>query len=50
MATAHPKLALRPYLPDDVPVLIEIFQASVMELTAEDYTEAQRELGMSGGH
>ena len=43
MATAHPKLALRPYLPDDTPVLAEIFRASVMGLTAEDYTEAQQQ-------
>lgn len=43
MAFAHPKLGLRPFLPDDVPVLAEIFRASVMDLTAEDYSEAQRQ-------
>ena len=40
MARAHPKLALRPFLPDDTALLAEIFRASVMDLTAEDYTEA----------
>jgi len=43
MAMAHPKLALRPFLPDDAPVLAEIFRASVMDLTGEDYTEAQQQ-------
>jgi putative acetyltransferase len=43
MATAHPKLALRPFLPDDAPMLAEIFRASVMDLTDEDYTEAQQQ-------
>jgi putative acetyltransferase len=43
MATAHPKLALRPYLPDDAQLLVEIFRASVMDLTGEDYTEAQQQ-------
>jgi putative acetyltransferase len=43
MATAHPKLALRPLLPTDVPVLAEIFRASVEELTGDDCTEAQQE-------
>jgi putative acetyltransferase len=41
-ATAHPKLALRPYLPVDAPLLAEIFRASVEELTQEDYSAAQR--------
>ena len=34
--------ALRPFLPADAPVLAEIFQASVEELTGEDYSEAQQ--------
>ena len=42
-AQANPKLALRPYLPADAALLSEIFRASVEELTAEDYDEAQRE-------
>ncbi|MBI1201535.1 MAG: GNAT family N-acetyltransferase [Rhodopseudomonas sp.] len=42
-ATAHPKLALRPFLPADTPVLAEIFRESVMELTADDYSEEQQE-------
>src|SRR5579863_7849472 len=37
-----PKLAMRPMLPADVPDLAEIFRASIEELTAEDYTEAQQ--------
>jgi putative acetyltransferase len=43
MATAHPKLALRPFLPADAPLLAEIFRAAVTELTADDYSEAQQE-------
>jgi putative acetyltransferase len=43
MAVAHPKAALRPYLPSDAPLLVEIFRASVEELTTEDYSEAQQE-------
>jgi putative acetyltransferase len=34
--------ALRPYLPSDAPGLAVIFQSAVEELTADDYTEAQR--------
>jgi putative acetyltransferase len=41
-AEANPKLALRPYLPNDEPLLAEIFRTSIEELTAEDYSEAQR--------
>src|SRR5580704_12554369 len=36
-------LAMRPLLPEDVPLLAEIFRASIEELTAEDYSEAQQE-------
>ncbi len=43
MAMAHPKLALRPFLPDDLPVMAEIFRASIQELPAEDYSEAQQQ-------
>jgi putative acetyltransferase len=42
-ATAHPAVAMRPFLPDDVPVLAEIFRASIAELAADDYNDAQRE-------
>jgi putative acetyltransferase len=42
-ATAHPILALRPMLPADVPLLAEIFRESIEELTADEYSEAQRE-------
>lgn len=42
---AHPqtKLALRPMLPADVPLLAEIFRASIEELSADDYSEAQQQ-------
>jgi putative acetyltransferase len=42
MARAHPKLALRPYLAEETPLLADIFRASVSELTGEDYSEAQQ--------
>jgi putative acetyltransferase len=43
--TARPqqKLAMRPMLPTDVPLLAEIFRAAVEELTGDDYSEAQQE-------
>jgi putative acetyltransferase len=37
-----PKLAMRPLLPEDIPLLAEIFRSSIAELTAEDYSEAQQ--------
>ena len=43
MARAHPKFALRPFLPDDASVLAEIFRASVEGLTGEDYNPSQQE-------
>ena len=43
MARAHPKLAMRPFLPADTPVLAEIFRASVVELTGDDYSATQQE-------
>lgn len=43
MATATPKLALRPYLAEDTPLLAEIFRESVLDLTGDDYSEAQQE-------
>ena len=39
----EPKLAMRPMLPTDVPLLAEIFRAAIEELTADDYSEAQQE-------
>ena len=48
MAVAHPKLALRPFLTVDTPLLAEIFRESVTDLTAEDYTEAQQQAWLSG--
>jgi putative acetyltransferase len=43
MARAHPTVALRPFLPADALLLAEIFRASIEELTAEDYSEAQQQ-------
>ncbi|MFN3657833.1 MAG: GNAT family N-acetyltransferase [Pseudolabrys sp.] len=43
MAQANPKFAMRPLLPADVALLREIFRDSIDELTADDYSEAQRE-------
>jgi putative acetyltransferase len=40
---AKPQFALRPYLPQDAPMLAEIFRASVEELTGDDYNPAQQE-------
>jgi putative acetyltransferase len=42
MGQSLPKPALRPYLPADAAVLADIFQASIEELTGEDYSEAQQ--------
>ena len=43
MALAHPRLAMRPFLPEDTPVLAEIFRESIAGLAADDYSEAQQE-------
>jgi putative acetyltransferase len=43
MGQSLPKPGLRPFLPADVPVLAEIYQASVEALTEDDYSEGQRE-------
>ena len=42
-ARAHPKLAMRPFLPADALLLAEIFRASIAELASEDYSEGQQE-------
>ncbi len=41
-AAANPTPSLRPFLEADTPLVAEIFRASVDELTAEDYDDAQR--------
>jgi putative acetyltransferase len=41
-ASAIPKPALRPFLAADTPVLAQIFRDAILELTEEDYDEAQR--------
>jgi len=43
MAPANQNFALRPMLPADIPLLAEIFRASVEELAVEDYSDAQIE-------
>ena len=43
MAQAHPKLALRPFLPADASLVAEIFRAAIAELTGDDYSEAQQQ-------
>ena len=43
MAHAQPKLAMRPLLPADVPLLAEIFRASIAGLTGDDYSATQQE-------
>lgn len=42
MGQALPKPALRPMLPADAAFLAAIYRASVMELTGDDYSEAQQ--------
>ncbi|MFY9838842.1 MAG: GNAT family N-acetyltransferase [Xanthobacteraceae bacterium] len=46
-ARPQAKLAMRPMLPDDVPLLGEIFRAAIEELTADDYSKAQQEAWVS---
>jgi putative acetyltransferase len=48
-SSAKVKIAagLRPFLLADAPLLAEIFRASISELTAEDYTEAQQAAWMA---
>jgi putative acetyltransferase len=46
-AAANPKLSLRPFLAADTALVAEIFRASVDELTADDYSDAQREAWVS---
>jgi putative acetyltransferase len=43
MAVAHPTFALRPMLPADVPLLADIFRASIEGLTDDDYSAAQQD-------
>jgi putative acetyltransferase len=43
MARAHPTFALRPFLIEDTPLLVEIFRSSIEELSADDYSESQQE-------
>ena len=43
MGQTMPKPGLRPYLAADADVCAAIFEASITELTGDDYTEAQQE-------
>ena len=43
IAVMAAKIALRPALPADAPVLAALFRASIEELAQEDYSEAQLE-------
>lgn len=43
MATAHPRIGLRPFLPADATLLAEVFRSSIEDLTGDDYSEAQRQ-------
>ncbi len=43
MARGTTKPGLRPFLPEDAALCTAIFEASVMDLTGDDYTEAQQE-------
>lgn len=43
-----PKVGLRPYLPADAPLCAAIFEASISELTGDDYTEEQQEAWIAG--
>jgi len=41
--SAASQFALRPYLAEDASTVAQIFQASIAELTGDDYSEAQQE-------
>jgi putative acetyltransferase len=43
MIQGMPKVGLRPFLPTDAPICAAIYEASITELTGDDYTEAQQE-------
>src|SRR5260370_24343511 len=43
MGQTLPKPGLRPFLAADTPILAAIFAASVLELTGDDYSEAQQQ-------
>ena len=43
MGQSLPKVALRPYLAQDTPMLAAIFAASIEGLTGDDYSETQQQ-------
>ena len=43
MEQSLPKVALRPYLAEDAPMLAAIFAASIEGLTGDDYSEMQQQ-------
>jgi putative acetyltransferase len=42
-ARPNPEIKLRPFLPQDAPLLADIFRAAIEELTEDDYNPAQQE-------
>jgi putative acetyltransferase len=42
-AEAYPRVALRPFVAADTPLLADIFRESIAELTGDDYSEAQQD-------
>jgi putative acetyltransferase len=49
-AVANPQFALRPFLMEDTPLLVEIFRDSIEQLAADDYSESQQEAWASAAH
>ena len=43
MGQSMPKVGLRPFLPSDALICAAIYEASITELTGDDYSEAQQE-------
>jgi len=48
MGQSLPNYALRPFLATDTPLLAAIFAAAILELTGDDYSEAQRNAWAAG--
>jgi putative acetyltransferase len=47
MSRANPRLAMRPFLAGDTPVLAAIFRASIEQLTEDDYSPVQQDAWVS---
>ena len=48
MGQSLPNYALRPFLATDTPLLAAIFAAAILELTGDDYSEAQQNAWAAG--